>query len=332
MKTALFFPADAHEGPVWVPQQHRLYYTTKTHLDGRRRVDIEYLDFSLLFGGQDGTEALSQLRSGRARHVTPSRFFRDANMANGMRLANDGHHLLVAEQGYGNIAGGVGKYHLQTGQRTSVVENYRGAEFSSPNKVIQSKDGHLIMSDPDYAFRQGFRPPPVLEPNLYLLPVGGEELDCFRCGLEMPHGLALSPSERYLFVTDTSNDGAHDDDIELNRRHSVWRFDFDATTPALNGPGKCCFSVDEGVPDGMTTSRDRLLVGGGDGVYVAELDGQLLGKIATSKTAVNLTLTEDDRHLFVTVDDGILLLLDWADFVGDHVDIDSLEHQTVKRN
>lgn len=308
MQSLLFFPADAHEGPVWIERQNRLYYTTSTHLDGRRRVDIEYLDFSPWL--QDGT-TLSDLPAAIQELVHPQTFVTDANMANGMRAANDGIHLLVAEQGYEDRVGGVALYHLQTGQRAMVIDEFRGKAFNSLNKVIESEAGHLIFSDPDYAFRQDFRPPPELEPNLYLLPNGMTEPTCFRCGLEMPHGLALSPDEKALFVTDTSNDGAHSDDIELKRRRSVWRFGFTAGGPAISGPGECCFQVDKGVPDGMLTTEDRLLVGGGDGVYVADLTGKLLGKIPTSETAVNLTLAEGGRHLFVTNDKGVLLIRDW---------------------
>lgn len=319
MKNVLFFPADAHEGPVWVARQNRLYYTTKTHLDGRRRVDIEYLDFSPYLQNDD---TLSDLPERIQHPLEPATFVKDANMANGMRLANDGTHLLVAEQGYGERNGGVTLYHLQTGQRAELLMEYDGKPFNSPNKAIQSKAGHLVVSDPDYAFRQGFRPPPVLEPNLYLLPKGSGELKVFRCGLEMPHGLMLSPDERTLFVTDTSNDGAHEDGVELHRRKSVWKFAFDPEAPAVSGPGTCCFAVAEGVPDGMVVTDDRLLVAGGDGVYVADLKGKLLGKIRLSETAVNLALAGEDRHLFVTIDKGVVFLRNWWERVGEEIEVE----------
>ena len=312
MKALLFFPADAHEGPVWVADQHRLYYVTAPHPEGRRRVDLEYLDFSPYL--RDG-RTLEDLPDKVEEEVRPQTFVTDANMANAMRKANDGVHFWVAEQGFEDQAGGIARYHVRSGERTVVVNRFADQEFNSPNKVIESRDGHLIFSDPDYAFRQGFRPPPVLEPNLYLLPAGTEKASAFRCRLEMPHGLALSPDESTLFVTDTSNDGAHGDGVKLYRRKSVWRFGFDPSGPSISGPGECCFSVDEGVPDGMVTTIDRLLVGGGDGVYVADLDGRLIGKIELPHTAVNLALAEGGRHLFVTADEGVYLIREWRDRV-----------------
>ena len=314
MNAPLFFPADAHEGPVWVSEQCRLYYTTKTHLDGRRRVDIEYLDFSA-FGNCDDHEFGRDLPDDAPARIKPHLWVHDAKMANSMCLSKDRRQLLVCEQGYEDQAPSVlARYNLADKSRSVVIADYRGTPFNSLNKVIVTRAGHIIVSDPDYGFRQDFKPPPQLEPNLYILPKGGE-LEMFRCNLEMPHGLALSPDERTLFVTDTSNDGAHGDDIDLKRHKSVWKFGFDPETATISGPGEFCFQVDEGVPDGMETTADCLLAGGGDAVYVANLAGELLGKIDVPNDAVNLALAGGGKHLFVTNDKGVLLYRDWRTFM-----------------
>ncbi|MEL7162421.1 MAG: 16S rRNA (adenine(1518)-N(6)/adenine(1519)-N(6))-dimethyltransferase RsmA, partial [Bacteroidota bacterium] len=300
MHNPLFFPADAHEGPVWVPDQRRLYYATKTHLDGRRRVDVEFIDFS----------STDPLEYALADQFAPHPWRRDANMANGMRLHRDGRHLLVAEQGDESRPAAVALLDLTDGKRTVLVDHYGGKRFNSINKVIQSKNGHLIFSDPDYGWQQGFKPQPELEPMLYVLPFNGE-LTPFRCGLQIPHGLALSADEQTLFVSDTS-----DDDYHNGTRKSVWKFPFDPDSGTLSGPGTCCFAVAEGVPDGMTTTEDYLLVGGGDGIYVADHTGRLLHKIPLERAAVNLTLARGGSNLFVTADDGVYLFLDWKRFLG----------------
>lgn len=317
MQQPYFFAADAHEGPVWVAGQCRLYFTTKTHLDDQRRVSILYLDFSSL-GPCDGPDIWDCLTVERTSEVKLRTFVHDANMANSMCLGPDGRSLLVAEQGDEHRPSVISRISLDDGTRTVVVDEFEGKPFNSLNKVIVSERGHLIFSDPDYGFRQGFRPPPALEPALYVLTPEGE-LTSFDCGLEMPHGLALTPDERTLFVTDTSNDGAHGDDVELNRRKSVWRFAFDPAAGRLSGSPTCCFSVDEGVPDGMVTTQDRLLVGGGDGVYVADLNGELTGKLPTPYTAVNVALAGGGNHLFATVEHGVQLFVNWPAFVREAV-------------
>lgn len=323
----LFFPADAHEGPVWIARQQRLYYATKPHPKGRNRVDLEYLDFSPFL---ENEQSLSELSERAQRYVSPKTFVKGANMANALRAARDGKHLLVAEQGDMSNGGGIAAYDIRSGQRTPIVNENSGFAFNSPNKVIETKDGHLIFSDPDYGFRNGFRPPPVLEPMLYLLPKGQDKPIPFRCQLEMPHGLELSADEKTLFVTDTSNDGVHAKDVDLNRQHSVWKFGFDPEVPAIYGPGEYCFEVAKGVPDGMTSTKDEVLVGGGDGIYVADMDGQLTGKITTTETAVNVCLTDDHRHLFATMDKGVLLLLNWREFVGKKVTVPTKKQEAAE--
>ena len=314
MQQPLFFTADAHEGPVWVGDQCRLYYTTKTHLDGRREVDINFLDLAR-FNVCDGDALWDNMPDDAPMYVQERLFIHDAVMANSMCLGEHGRSLLVTEQGDHERPSVLSRYNLADKSRTVVLDAASGQPFNSLNKVILTKRGHLIVSDPDYGFRQDFRPPPQLEPAIYTHTAAGET-KCFRCKLEMPHGIALTPDECHIFITDTSNDGAHDDDIDLKRHKSVWLFDFDPLTGTISGTGIWCFEVKEGVPDGMVTTEDRLLVGGGDGVYVADLEGRLVGKIKTEHKAVNLALAGGGKHLFVTCDEGVLLLRHWRERVG----------------
>ncbi len=306
MPTPFFIPCDAHEGCVWVPAQSRLYFSTTKKLD-EPRAGIHYLDFY-------GKTNFAKVERETVESIQPVEWIHDANMANSFSLSNDGQTLLVCEQGDHERPGAITRIDLNDLSRTVLFDNFNGQPLNSPNKVIQSKQGHLILSDPDYGFRQGFRPPPVLEPSIYVLPVDGDPFE-FRCGLEMPHGLALSSNEETLFITDTSNDGAHEKaDVELNRRRSVYAYSFNADTGRITNNPRYAFRVDEGVPDGSITDGERLLVGGGDGVYVADLAGNLTGKIKTKHTAVNLCTVGQD--LFVTADEGVYLFLDWRRHVN----------------
>ena len=313
MDKPLFFVADAHEGPVWVADQCRLYYTTTKHLDTGPRVDIEYLDFAgiTVCGEEDLWDKIDENTPLR---VVSRLFWHDARMANSMCLGEHGRSLIVAEQGDHDRPSVVARYNLADKSRSVVYEPVDAPPFNSINKVALTPSGHLLFSDPDYGFRQGFRPPPLREPFAYVY-ANNRAMHEFRGPLEMPHGMTTTPNETKIFITDTSNDGAHDDDVELKRRCAVYMFDFDKETGAISGDGIFCFNVDKGVPDGAITTDSELLVGGGDGVYVANLNGQLTGKIPTDYTAVNVALAGQGKHLFVTCDEGVLLFLDWREAV-----------------
>ena len=310
-----FIPARAHEGCVWIPETNRLYFSTTKQLPATD-VSLQYLDFSDYDLG-NATDWAERLAGSAVESLSPQTLVADANMANSFCRDGAGH-LLVCEQGTQDTLARISRVSLRDGSRTVVTDHFDGEPFNSPNKVLRTRAGHIVFSDPDYGFRQGFRPPPVREPALYVLPSNGAPY-AFDCNLEMPHGLALSPDETSLFVTDTSADGAHDG-VDLDRRRAVFRFDFDPASGRIAGSGEHCFSVDEGVPDGSITHEDRLLVGGGDGVYLADPEGQLLGKIPLKHTAVNLCVAgPGGRHLFVTADAGVYLLLDWGGRVSEWI-------------
>ena len=296
MRETQFIPCDAHEGCVWVAAQRRLYFSSTKNLDSPR-VSMAYLDFSQ-HSLQAGTD-ITGLTAVTWRPVS--------NMANSFCLSNDGQAFLVAEQGTRKTRAAITRIELQDQRRTVLFDRHREMPLNSPNKVIQTRAGHLILSDPDYGFRQGFRPPPILLPQLYVLPANGKPY-AYRAGLEMPHGLALSPDERTLFVTDTSADGAHGD-LYLERRRRVYALDFDPQAGQILGNHRYCFATEKGVPDGCFTTDKHLLVGGGDGVYVADLEGNLRGKIPLERTAVNLAVVEG--NLFVTADEGVYFIPDW---------------------
>src|SRR5262249_46765527 len=106
--------AAAHEGPVYVAEEHALYYTT---LPRHFVVDIERLDLS--------TGAVSTVRA-------------DANMANGMTLAPDGR-LLVCEQGKNGTPARISAVDRVTGVAEAVVED----DLNSPNDVVVARDGSI---------------------------------------------------------------------------------------------------------------------------------------------------------------------------------------------
>ena len=136
---------DAHEGPVYVKKQNTLYFTTvpqNTNVPqpGYKTVAISKLDLN--------TKAVSVVRQ-------PS------NMANGMTLDREGH-LLVCEQGTKSSPASISRFDPDTGESESLVEQWFGLPFNSPNDVVVKSDGTIWFTDPSYGFLQSFKPRPVV--------------------------------------------------------------------------------------------------------------------------------------------------------------------------
>jgi len=161
---------DAHEGPVYVPDEDALYFTTS-----RPRVEIRRLAV--------GTGEVTTLRA-------------ETGVANGMALDHDGR-LLVCEQQPAAIT----RVDRATGAVETIVDSYRGAPLNSPNDVVVTRDGAIWFTDPSYAHVQGFGPEPQLPDAVYRFAEG--ELALVADGFEKPNGLAFSPDERVLYVGDS---------------------------------------------------------------------------------------------------------------------------------
>lgn len=162
---------DAHEGPVYTPDEDALYFTTVR----RERVAIKRLE----------------LATGRVATVRA-----DANMANGMALDREGR-LVICEQGSLTEPARISRLDRRTGELETLVEG-----FNSPNDVVVKSDGTVWFTDPSYGWLQGFRPAPERRDLVYRYDPASDALDVVVDSLDKPNGLAFSPDETVLYVGD----------------------------------------------------------------------------------------------------------------------------------
>jgi gluconolactonase len=163
---------DAHEGPVYVPGEDALYFTSVPRPGPR--VDIKRLDLGSL---------------------THSVIRPDARAANGMALGPDGR-LIVCEQ----IGGGLAAVDPVTGERELLVDG-----FNSPNDVVVKSDGTIWFTDPSYGWLQGFRPRPLLRDAVHRFDPRTGVVTTVADFFDKPNGLCFSPGERTLYVTDNGD-------------------------------------------------------------------------------------------------------------------------------
>ena len=160
---------DAHEGPVYVPGEDALYFTSAPRPGPR--VDIKRLDL--------GSLTVSVVRE-------------DAAAANGMALGPDGR-LVVCEQ----IGGAIAAVDPSTGERELLVDG-----FNSPNDVVVRSDGTIWFTDPSYGWLQGFRPAPRRPDAVHRFDPRTGVVAEVAHSFDKPNGLCFSPGERTLYVAD----------------------------------------------------------------------------------------------------------------------------------
>lgn len=209
--------------------------------------------------------------------------------ANGLTFDLDGR-LVLAEHGDRRVA------RLEAdGRKTTLAAHYRGRRLNSPNDLVFKSNGDLYFTDPPFGLPGTFDDPGKELPfqGVYRLAPDGE-LTLLTGEIGAPNGIAFSPDEKTLYLTD------------VDPRRSAWlaydvlpdggiasgRVLFDATAVSHRG---------RGAPDGIKVDREGNLFGAGPGgVYVLAPDGTHLGTIVTGVATGNLAWGDDGATLYIT--------------------------------
>jgi gluconolactonase len=265
---------DAHEGPVYVAGEDALYFTT-VPAEGRvavRRLALHGDRFPLT------PERVSTVRA-------------DTDRANGMVLGLDGR-LLVCEQGTFERPARIARLDPATGETETVVDAWRDLPLNSPNDVVVSRDGAVWFTDPSYGFLQGFRPEPQVADAVYRFDPATGVIEAVAAGFDKPNGLAFSPDERVLYVSDNGEP------------HELLALDVGGDRGA--GPAKWLADGTPGHPDGLKVdAAGRIYASATTGVHVFDPSGLLLGEIQLPG-AVNFCFGGPARNvLHITTDTAV---------------------------
>jgi gluconolactonase len=275
---------NAHEGPVYVAAEHALYFTTVPEPGSKniaiKRVQLVGEEFPF------NATALDTIQS-------PS------NMANGMTLDRDGH-LMICEQGTRQAPARISRMDLKTRSLATVVDQWRGLHFNSPNDVVVKSDRTVWFTDPDYGEIQGFKGVPEVGAYVYRHDPATGETAVVADSFNKPNGLAFSPDESVLYVTDTGANQAPDTYF-VGLPHHIRAFD------VLDGRhlrNERLFAVvSPGVPDGIKLDvQGRVYTSSATGVQVFTPEGDLLGEI-TAPGVANFTFGGPNNDvLFILCD------------------------------
>lgn len=240
-------------------------------------------------GGENGHLIFSDIPADKIYQWTAGSGFtvfrEPSRQSNGNNL--DLHGRIVTAEHWGR------KVSLQkrNGEVITIVDNYRGKKFNSPNDVVVKSDGTLWFTDPDYGLRD--RPRELEMNNVFRFDPLTDELTVVVDDFVKPNGLCFSPDESKLYIAD-SGDPKH---------IRVFNVQNDGT---LSG-GKIFAALDKGGPDGMRCDVEgRLWTSSGDGAQVFAPDGKLLARVLLPKGGANLCFGgHEGKTLFITARNGV---------------------------
>jgi gluconolactonase len=173
-----------------------------------------------------------------------------------------------------------------------LVSHYLGRRLNSPNDVVVKRDGSLWFTDPQYGIlsnREGHQAESELGANnVFRFDPVNKELRIVSALIEEPNGLAFSPDESVLYVSDTSAATRTDG----SGHHHIVAFDVVAGTELTNP--RIFAVVEPGLADGFRVDvHGFIYTSSEDSVQVYHPDGTRIGRIAVPEKVGNLVFGGD---------------------------------------
>lgn len=267
------------EGPVWDPAQGALLFSDVPENRVYRWKDGEGISVFLEPSGFTGSQY-----NGRERG------------SNGLTLDASGR-LVLCQHGDRRVArlAADGK-HFET-----IVDQFEGKRFSSPNDLCFDKAGNLFFTDPPYGLPSDTKQETAFN-GAYRLGTDGK-LTVVASDLARPNGIALSPDEKTVYVASSEGKEPWIKAYALNADGSVAssRIFFDATElirRTKRGGGFDGLKVDE---------QGNLWATGPGGVLIISPEGKHLGSILTGRATANCAFGDaDHRTFYITADEALL--------------------------
>jgi gluconolactonase len=264
------------EGPLWTPDGALIFSDVPNNVVHRWK---------------DGEGLSDFLRPSGYTAAAP----RKGNIgANGLTYDGAGS-LILAEHGDRRIARlGADK------SQSTVVDKFEGKRFNSPNDVVVRSNGDIYFTDPSYGLEGGYEKEQEIPfAGVYHLTKDGK-LELLYKELKRPNGIAFSPDEKTLYVSNSDPERAIWMAFDVTASGGVAnpRVFFDAT--AFFKQGK------EGNADGLKVDEHgNLFATGPGGVLVFSPAGKHLGTIMPGDKTANVAWGDDGSTLYLTSHDKL---------------------------
>lgn len=257
------------EGPIWLRDQKRLLFS-----DPNANAIYQFVP-----GANNEPGALSLFRQPSGYSGADIAEYSQPG-SNGLTLDPQGR-LTINEHGNHRVS-----RQEKDGTFTVLADNYQGKRLNSPNDLVYRSDGTLFFTDPPFGLPKFFDDPRKELPfsGVYSLRNGRLRLETK--DFTGPNGLAFSPDEHYLYVTNWDD-----------RKKVIMRYEVAADGALSNG--KLFFDMTnakgEDALDGMKVDqKGNLYVSGPGGLWVIAPDATHLGTIAGPKHPHNFAWGDDD--------------------------------------
>jgi gluconolactonase len=263
------------EGPVWIKEGegHLLFSDIPNN--------------AILKWTPDGNVSTFRNPSGYTGPPAPAGSFIGSN---GLTLDKEGR-LIICEHGDHRVT------RLEKdGKLTVLADRFQGKRLNSPNDAVYKSDGSLYFTDPPYGLFDEKAKELDFQGVYRISPKG--KLQLLNKELTRPNGLAFSPDEKMLYVSNSDPD------------KKIWMA-YDVSADGSLTHGRLFFDVsqerEDGLPDGMKVdTKGNLYCTGPGGIWIFSPQGKHLGTIKPPEVPANCHWGDGDaKTLYMTARTGL---------------------------
>jgi gluconolactonase len=211
--------------------------------------------------------------------------------SNGLTLDREGR-LTINEHGNRRIT------RLEPdGSLTVIADRYDGKRLNSPNDLVYRSDGALFFTDPPFGLPKFFDDKRKELPFSGVFSVHDGKLQLLTTELSGPNGIAFSPVEKYLYVTNWDD-----------KRKVIMRYEVHPDATVSNGTVffDMTSAPGEDALDGMKVDqRGNLYVSGPGGLWILSPEGKHLGTVIAPKHPHNMAWGDDGKTLYLCAQSGL---------------------------
>jgi gluconolactonase len=179
------------------------------------------------------------------------------------------------------------------GSTISLADRYHGKRLNAPNDVVVKSDGSIWFSDPTYGIDSDYEgnraESEIGASHLYRIDPASGAVAAAATDFVQPNGLAFSPDETLLYVSDTGVSHVAD-----GPRH-IRVFNVEANGLLRNA--RVLATCTAGVFDGFRVDAEgNLWTSAADGVHCYTPEGDLIGKILCDEVVANVEFGGPKRN------------------------------------
>lgn len=182
-----------------------------------------------------------------------------------------------------------------------LADNYQGKKLNSPNDLVYRSDGTLFFTDPPYGLPKAFDDSRKETPYSGVYAVSNGQVKLLTTDLKGPNGIAFSPDEKYLYVSNW-------DITDIHNTKVIMRYEVAKDGSLSNG--NVFFDMNKTdndlALDGLKIdTQGNIYSSGPDGIWIISQEGKYLGKIIVPEHAANMAWGDDGHSLYITASGSV---------------------------